>query len=117
MTSYAVSGNVREQLGAEGATEISAAQASAINTCAENIDSIVLVADSLAVPGFSDLASVVAACTAAQSAAQNAASSAGQSAADSAAAAAGVGASAAAAEAWARQMGTPVEGTDVSSKQ
>jgi hypothetical protein len=51
--------------------------------------------DSLAVPGFSDLASVTAACVAAQTAAQNAALSASQSAADSAASAAGVGASAA----------------------
>src|SRR3954464_13670455 len=117
MTSYAVSGNVREQLGVEGATEISAAQAGAINTVAENIDAIVLVADSLAVPGFSDLASVVAACTAAQTAAQNAASSASQAAANSAASAATVGNSAALSEAWARQMGAPVQGTDVSSKQ
>src|SRR3954451_25498315 len=117
MTAYAVSGNVREQLGSEGAVEIGAAQADAIAVVAENIDAVVLVANSLAVPGFTDLASVVAACTAAQTAAQNAAGSASQSAADSAASAATVGNSAALSEAWARQMGAPVQGTDVSSKQ
>ncbi|HEV8165665.1 MAG TPA: hypothetical protein VGR74_14695 [Actinomycetota bacterium] len=117
MTSYAVTGNAREQLGQEGAVELSAAQAEAIAVVAENIDAVVLVANSLAVPGFSDLASVVTACTNAQQLAQASAAQAGQSATNAAASAASVGSSAALAEAWARQMGTPVAGTDVSAKQ
>jgi hypothetical protein len=97
MTSYTVSGNVREQLGVEGAVEISAAQADAINIVAANIDAIVTVADNLGVTGFPDLASVVNACVSAQNNASGSANQAAVSAQAAAGSAAGVGSSASAA--------------------
>ena len=117
MTAYQVQGNVREQLGTEGAVELSGAQADAINICAENIDAIVLVANSLAVPGFSDLSSVVQACVDAQNNAAASANQASAAAVTAQQAAASVGADAQLAHDWAAKMGGTVDGVDVSAKQ
>ena len=116
MTAYQVQGNVREQLGAEGAVELSGAQADAINVVAENIDAIVLVANSLA--GFDSLPAAVAAAAASAAAAQ-AAQAAAEAAAEAAQdAALGVQQVAQLADDWARKMDGPVDPTtgDVSSK-
>jgi hypothetical protein len=108
MTAYQVTGNVREQLAVEGAVELSAEEQAAIQVVADNIDAILLVAQNLAVPGFGDLASVVAACQAAQTAAENAAASA-------AASSAGVASSAAAAAASASAASTSATGAAASA--
>jgi hypothetical protein len=116
MTSYAVSGNVREQLGVEGAVEISAAQADAIAVVAENIDAVVLVANSLA--GLDSLPASVAAAQLYAQQAQAAQLAAAQSASDAADASLGVQQVAQVADDWARKTDGPVDTAtgDVSSK-
>jgi len=117
MTAYQVQGNVREQLGSEGAVELSGAQADAINICAENIDAIVLVANSLG--GLDSLPASVAAAAAAATAARQAQAAAETAAANAQAAAAGIDTKVQLADDWARKMDgavDPVTG-DVSAER
>jgi hypothetical protein len=115
MTAYTVSGNVREALQAEQSVELSPADTEAIGIVAANMAAINAVAASIG--GLPDLNATVAAVNSALAAAQTAALQSQTAAGQAVSAASGVDADVQLADDWARKIGSPVEGTDVSAKQ
>jgi hypothetical protein len=117
MTTYQVSGNVREQLGVEQAAEISNLNTDAVTVVAANIDAINKVAASLG--SFENLPAVVAAAAAFAQSAQNAQIGAETAEDNANAAAAGIDQKVQLADDWARKMGAPVDPAtgDVSAEQ